>query len=516
MTATTPFELDRSSSIPSTPPPPYEAYLQDYLPAQPRTPIYSQSDQPRSQPYLPVRSAQDESWQPDRASTSALLANDFQHGSALQPSNDCAIARSMCQGAAFCDRIASLLNDVLARTEEENDDYRESRDVETLTQRLMIENTTIISNTRSTTHPSKGSKKSRGTNHEQPRQISLIDFRKTWMYANSRLPPAMLPFKVYTPTWSILSRAAAASAAVYTRPQQSAQRQQPPHAQTTYIPADWRSGTKAMALKTFCLDEKNLVVLAVRGSKWNLVDWAVNFRPQPTSPKGFLDDGGNACHAGFLQVARAMIAPVAARLRQILQQDPSRAGASLVITGHSAGGAVAALLYMHMLSTSPSCSSELNVLTECFRRVHCVTFGAPPVSLLPLQKPHAERWRKSLFFAFANEGDPVVRVDREYICSLTRLLAAPAPEVRGPLDGGKSSRRTGVAPIWPVPEATLSNAGRLVLLRRKPADRKVVEAVCVSDGQLRNVVFGDPGMHEMEVYWRRIDELAFAAVTGRD
>ncbi len=56
-----------------------------------------------------------------------------------------------------------------------------------------------------------------------------------------------------------------------------------------------------------------------------------------------------------------MIKPVAARLRGLLEEDPSRAGSSLLITGHSAGGAVASLLYAHMIGRTVQ--SELNVLT---------------------------------------------------------------------------------------------------------------------------------------------------------
>ena len=58
-----------------------------------------------------------------------------------------------------------------------------------------------------------------------------------------------------------------------------------------------------------------------------------------------------------------MIKPVAARLRTMLEEDPSRAACSLLITGHSAGGAVASLLYAHMFSKTVE--SELNILTGC-------------------------------------------------------------------------------------------------------------------------------------------------------
>lgn len=238
------------------------------------------------------------------------------------------------------------------------------------------------------------------------------------------------------------------------------------------------------------------------------------------------DDPGNHCHAGFLHVARQMIRPVADRLRALLSENPSRSNCSLLITGHSAGGAVAALLYAHMMSSNVT--SDLSYLTSFFKRVHCVTFGAPPVSLLPLVKPSSstlgglvgagrER-RKSLFFAFVNEGDPVVRADRETVKSLLKLYISPAP--------AKNATER-----WNIPSGTLSVAGRVVLLRTKPPsssssgrgkDKKVrgpgngpVEAVTIDDEMLRDVVYGDPVMHMMKVYVRRIEELATRAVTAQ-
>lgn len=255
-----------------------------------------------------------------------------------------------------------------------------------------------------------------------------------------------------------------------------------------------------------------------------------------------------------------MVKPVAARLRHLLEEDPSRSKYSLLITGHSAGGAVAALLYSHMLSTSREAESELNILTGCFKRIHCVTFGAPPVSLLPLAKPANPLLRKSLFLSFVNEGDPVPRADKAYVRSLLDLYSTPAPgqsclesvtpQRLQPLVsnlGGKSSssltlnkiRPTpkksktaplpGQPPIWRVPEATLSNAGRLVLLRSveryesRPNRKKHVQermnegvvAQMITDELLRGVIWGDPVCHMMRLYSRRIEVLATNAVMGR-
>lgn len=305
---------------------------------------------------------------------------------------DCPVVRSMNQSAALCDRVAVKVNDVLSRLD--NDDY---------SYHDMLERVKDAS-LREVKVESKSEEQTRG----------IVDFRKTWLYANSRLPPNLFPVKLYIPTWQIVCMAAEASLDVYRRPHKGEKED--------YVEADWRQGTKTMVVNSRPMDEQNLIVIAIRGSKWNLVDWAVNFRPAPSEPVGFLDDAGNACHAGFLQVARSMVAPIAARLRHMLEQDPSRASSSLLLTGHSAGGAVASLLYMHMISVTME--SELNILTGCFQRIHCVTFGAPPVTFLPLQHPARS---KNIFLSFANEGDCVVRANKQYISTLVKIIAAPSP-----------------------------------------------------------------------------------------
>jgi hypothetical protein len=354
-------------------------------------------------------------------------------------------------------------------------------------------------------------------------------FSKVWLYRNSRLPPHLPPAKFYLPTYRLLCLAAQYSLNTYNKPSASERED--------HIPASVLRGTKAMVLKSLPLDDLNVIVFAVRGTS-SFMDWAINFHKAPTSPKDFLDDEGNLCHFGFLGVARAMISPVATRLKTLLQENPSRRAASLLITGHSAGGAIAQLLYMHMLSEANT--SELTYLTNFFKRVHCVTFGAPPVSLLPLQKPHSKRLKNSIFFAFANEGDPVVRADTPVLRSLLRLLAAPAPSnastsiVKPALKPSKKTGKVAIGkassshssepqlaptagPIWNIPQTTLSLGGRLVLLRERlgGSGKDDIEACQVSDDMFRDVVFGDPICHTMTLYASRVEILATKAVTGK-
>ncbi|ORY11914.1 hypothetical protein BCR34DRAFT_587595 [Clohesyomyces aquaticus] len=449
------------------------------------------------------------------------------------------------QGAALCDLISSKFDAVMTSIDEEKFSGNE-RD-------LMVQQAPYAyypdpsSSTLQPEVPRSSGKNQVYASHTTERASN--HFSKVWLYGNSRLPPYLPPFKVYMPTYPLLCLAATYSLRVYTPPGSRTAEQE------THIPADWRSGTKAMVLKSLPIDDINTVVFAIRGSQ-TFMDWAVNFRPAPSSPANFLDDDGNLCHSGFLDVARKMVNPVAERLKQLLQENPSRSNCSLLITGHSAGGAVAALLYAHMMSKNVS--SDLNHLTGFFKRVHCITFGAPPISLLPLRKPDDKRHRKSLFYSFVNEGDPVPRADKQVVRSLLKLYASPAPssssictttlaglsklnlsanQSMDTVSSGKpasantkfskisktstsnSAMTTATAstlPIWTVPPSTLSTAGRLVVLRDQIGGKggEDIEAVTVDDEVLRRVVYGDPLKHMMTLYKRRVEVLATRAATA--
>lgn len=354
-------------------------------------------------------------------------------------------------------------------------------------------------------------------------------FAKVELYTNSKLPMNLPSLALYMPTWPLLCLAAQFSQRVYDKPTG--------REHDALISSDWRTGTKAMCIKSVPMDHMNTIVFAIRGTA-SFMDWAVNLNSTPVSPAGFLDDPGNHCHSGFLSVAKKMIKPVAARLRQLLQEDPNRSNYSLMVTGHSAGGAVAALLYSHMIAITKEAKSELNTLTSFFKRIHCVTFGTPPVSLLPLVKPDRPDLRKSLFLSFVNEGDPVARADKSYVKSLLELLTAPAPSSHGKQSSSHKYSYSDPRPIrssswhrgprWKVPPCTLSNAGRIVVLRSgdpkaTPKDCKTVKerlregvvAVTCFDEQLRGIIWGDPVCHLMSLYAGRIEVLAIGSVTGK-
>lgn len=505
---------------------PHRGYVYDsQYPSQPYLPtnLHPQWPYPQDQawassttlaprpPPQPYAGAHSEGWQSNASLPPRIPPRPASRSRAR---TDCPIARGMNQGAALYDNFSSRLGEWLGDDSTRQEDVNvDMDDEEELARALSI----VEIEEEDSSHREIERSRKRQDSPRSKQRTGLINYKKSWMYANSRLPPYQPPFKAYLETWRLIGLAARASANVYARPKKDESEH--------FFAADPKNGSKAMVLKSKVVDDRNIIVFSIRGSQYNYFDWATNLRQAPKAPEGFLDDEGNACHAGFLQVARAMIAPVAARLRQILEADPSRCTSSLLITGHSAGGAVASLLYMHM--HAKSVESELNILTGCFKRVHCVTFGAPPVSLLPLQRASNKRDDKSLFLSVANEGDLVVRADKAYIISLGKLLAAPvasnssvnalAKKVsKATLRPGKPQKATAIAPYWDVPPATLSNAGRMVLLREKPGSQKApaIEAIATSDEQLRDIVFGDPAMHLMSLYKQRIERLAFGALMG--
>jgi hypothetical protein len=273
------------------------------------------------------------------------------------------------------------------------------------------------------------------------------------------------------------------------------------------------------------IDDSRFVIVSIRGTEFRcLADWSVNKAADPASPVGFLDDEENACHAGFLKVAKAMAGQVAAQLQQ---HPASSERPSLLFTGHSAGGAVAAMLYSHMLSTSVH--SDLTALASQFPSINCVTFGAPPLSLTPLlRRDHGS----GVFLSFANEGDPVLRLSNAaYAKSLAKLMTTSPPSSAAaapPVKVVRRSRGTAIIrhnlpaaatpweelPLWPTPPAPLTNGGEVILLRDRDSGSTAASQVMPED--LRDVIFADLAQHGCGMYIRRVKEVALAAMMGRD
>ncbi|KAI1971052.1 hypothetical protein LOZ55_006330 [Ophidiomyces ophidiicola] len=350
-----------------------------------------------------------------------------------------------------------------------------------------------------------------------PTKTHQINFSSTvYNYENSRLPSDILPLRVTFSIWPMLYLAAQFSQRAYNMPSEAEKE--------TFVEAEVRGGTNAMVIKSVVLEHMDLIVLSIRGTNYTVFkQWASEMTLELESPMGFLDDPETLCHPGFLGMARHMVKPVALRLQQILKENPSLSAASLIITGHSTGGAIASLLYLHMLSRT--IKSELTAIRQVFDRIHCISFGAPPVSSQPLHKPTARSFENCLFFSIANEGDPVTLAERSYIHSLINLYRSPIPAIRtnnfvlrklkifSSRDQEKSNINKSTSGSWCKPTPTLSLPGRLVLLRgsTSKSGKETAQAHLTTNEELASVVFGDVKMHSMTLYQKRVEILAAEA-----
>lgn len=119
-------------------------------------------------------------------------------------------------------------------------------------------------------------------NAEAAQEFSGYIQQKVSLWPNSRLPASLKSFRAYVhvrilcvlrltdgsyiDTWRLFCQAAEYSRKAYRMPKADEKQ--------AHISANWRHGTKAMVLKSVRIDNKNLVVVAIRGTaSLNLMDW---------------------------------------------------------------------------------------------------------------------------------------------------------------------------------------------------------------------------------------------------
>jgi len=179
-----------------------------------------------------------------------------------------------------------------------------------------------------------------------------------------------------------------------------------------------------------------------------------------------------------------------------------------LFTGHSAGGAVAALLYLHFQLTHALGNLKLLLFSFTSRfpdentlyliiqtdmPLHCITFAAPPmVSILDISSAmrgtvNSAQYTTSQFLAFAAYGDLVARADRPYVRQVLQIYSSSDAVV--PL------------PDFQFDPAELWNAGTLIVLFDKSidSDEEEIHAVEAAQG-LGGFLWGNLHAHDMKVY----------------
>lgn len=179
-----------------------------------------------------------------------------------------------------------------------------------------------------------------------------------------------------------------------------------------------------------------------------------------------------------------MAPKVASLITEILSEQEFTTPPALVFTGHSAGGAIATMLHIHMLKTA---SNVFTPLLERFAANHCLTFGSPPITS-PSIPPFSPL---STFISFVNEDDPIPKCDGTYVNSLLKLWVSPMP-----------SREM----EWQLPKPILENAGFVVGIPRTGAGEETIFVAIGETGEdgLKGRVFGDAKAHKMDLYLRKV------------
>jgi Lipase (class 3) len=281
------------------------------------------------------------------------------------------------------------------------------------------------------------------------------------------------------------------------------------------ITAAARDGSiKASILVRQTTPTSSILTVAFRGTV-SLMDWLVNLDGDLEDATTFLcsspatnaEPAGPAisitAHKGLLRVAIAMtptvcekiLNSVAAITNSTTSQKPV-----LLVTGHSAGGGVAALFTTHI-------RAQRREMLELFEAVHCVTFAAPPV-LNSLAVAEAPSLPSAMSLNIVNFGDIVPRASKEYVRSLLTLYSEREGQV--------------VESEWDFGEPESWNYGKNVLLMDVSTgdeeDEEPRQEASSQDGldmrafDVRNEVwkrlaFGNVKSHPMDLYLAGVHHL---------
>ncbi|KAH0561982.1 hypothetical protein GP486_003311 [Trichoglossum hirsutum] len=242
-------------------------------------------------------------------------------------------------------------------------------------------------------------------------------------------------------------------------------------------------------------------------------------------------------HAGFLNGAEALV-PAVAKHIDALAENKS-AVKHVLFTGHSAGGAVASLLFAKFLSLAPTQYPSLLFSS--------ISFGAPPVTRPDLTHPILAAANRGLVLSIVNEYDLVPRADNDYVRSLVDLYRSiyslppiqdrpeqdPTPRLpRLSFDTRNANPAPDPRPSWPLPSPEYFHIGQIVVFKVKlaepaadggagggaasDADDLVLRAVTVAPNHFARLLFGSVSVHGRVCYRERVKMLLEGRFNGRE
>ncbi|KAL6400978.1 hypothetical protein AUP68_16698 [Ilyonectria robusta] len=277
-------------------------------------------------------------------------------------------------------------------------------------------------------------------------------------------------------------------------------------------------GTKK-AIAIWKSPKDRALIVAVRGTA-SKVDHMVNLsHTAGNSPSlmSFKNEGPTVrVHSGYLTCATALIPDLEKEISRLREADDSIQ--NVVFTGHSAGGAVASLLFVHFANQPGTFQSF---------KLSLVTFGSPPVTaddITPLVKKLPQ---VGMVLSFVNELDMVTRADNAYIHSVLNLYRArfnlpPVARVASQVST-EPAPAPGIDVEWPLPPPSFYPVGDILLLRKNFPTlaphltglfKEPPGCVKLSSSEFGRLLFCDISVHKRKHYVERVKRLVEASRTN--
>ncbi|KAH7168109.1 Alpha/Beta hydrolase protein [Fusarium sp. MPI-SDFR-AT-0072] len=267
-------------------------------------------------------------------------------------------------------------------------------------------------------------------------------------------------------------------------------------------------------------EDTNTLFVSIRGTSCK-TDHLVNFnRNQKDAASVFAFPGINEqvfAHSGFLACAATLLPWLTEEIIRQVTADKSLK--DIVFTGHSAGGAVAAMVFLHFVCHFPSELSNA--------KFSLITFGAPPVTSTNITELAQVLPQTRHIYAVVNEHDLVPRADPGYIASIISLYRSayglPLSEFNNSTFTNAQGDRKQIA-IWELPPPDFYVVGNVIILRAK-LDLNVLQSrpshsstdtntppqkldiIQMSQKEFGKLLFFEISVHKRKIYFNRLEKL---------
>ncbi|UNI16981.1 hypothetical protein JDV02_003363 [Purpureocillium takamizusanense] len=275
--------------------------------------------------------------------------------------------------------------------------------------------------------------------------------------------------------------------------------------------------TKAVSIWT--LPSRKALIVSVRGTA-SATDHMVNMNADAVDAGSVLGLSSSLnAHKGFLHCAQALLPYLKQQIERQLELNPDME--QVIFTGHSAGGSVSSLIFLHFAHDTRS-KALLSRQT-----LSLATFGAAPAVAQNVTDVTKALPNVGWMLSFVNEFDMVPRADQPYIRSIIDLYRARyGLPCRSAMPGDGAFDATGktvalTAPHWTLPPPCYQLVGDIILSRKTTrvptADDGASEMTAVSSRQMLfhkvcpddfyDLVFCDIGVHKRRTYLERVEHL---------